>query len=135
MESAPVVTGPLFDRHAALDSWLHRLDPRAKITGFLIALILTASARSAFPAIYLLLAVLFAASRIPAVFAAQRCLAASPFILTAGFVLWLSDHPMAWAVLLRAFAAVVLLTILVATTKFADLLWGLRGVGAPPCLR
>lgn len=128
------MTIPLLETHTGTRSWLDRRDPRAKVAAFMIALVLTVSAKDSFVALYLLIGLLLLTSGVAGGFVARRGMAALPFILMAGVVLAVSGNPLAWAVVLRAFAAAALVTILTGTTRFGDLLWGLRGLGAPRIL-
>jgi cobalt/nickel transport system permease protein len=146
-----LVTYDFIDRFSHLDSPLHRLDPRAKIVGILCAVVVIASTPhdhlGGFLGFYLVIAGLVVVSRIPAGFLASRCLFASPFIVMAAFLpflsLWLegaqapaasSPAQLALAVLLKAYAAILLLTLLTSTSRFDHLLWGLRRLHAPEVL-
>ena len=148
------------DRYSHLDSVLHRRDPRAKIVAVLIAVVAIASTPQqnlhGFPYFYSLIGVLVVVSRIPARFIASRCALASPFIVMAALLpflsLWmerglgsveapstslLADPragPLAASVLLKAYAAIVLLTLLTSTSRFDQLLWALRRLRAPEIL-
>ncbi len=149
------------DRFSHLNSLLHRRDPRAKIAGVLFAVIVIASAPRGhleqFAGFYLLIAVLLAVSKIPLRFVGSRCLLASPFIVMAALLpflsLWLEgaapgSPPLssaagyentealqfALSVLLKAYAAIILLTLLTSTSRFDHLLWGLRRLKAPEIL-
>jgi cobalt/nickel transport system permease protein len=139
------------DRHADLDSPIHRVDPRAKLLGIGLAIALVASEPPGellpFAAYYPALFVLLAISRIPASFFAQRVAVAAPFVLAAALALplssWLGPEldaspiarvapaALASSLALRAFAAVLLLTLLGSSGRFHELLWGLRRFGMP----
>jgi cobalt/nickel transport system permease protein len=147
------------DRFSHLNSPLHRRDPRAKIAGVLFAVIVIASTPRGpleqFAGFYLLIAALVAVSRIPLRFVGTRCLVASPFIVMAALLpflsLWVEGAAavapgfvvpdqnaaagqFALSVLLKAYAAIILLTLLTSTSRFDHLLWGLRRLKAPEIL-
>jgi cobalt/nickel transport system permease protein len=140
------------DKYSRLDSFVHRVDPRAKLICFFLAVAAVVSEPrgdiTGFPFYYLLIFMLLAASRIPVVFVLKRCLIASPFIVMAAGVLPLSYvlspstsslspdvmlfHSL--SILLKAYAAVILLTLLASTEKFHCLLNGLQKLKFPPIL-
>ena len=148
------------DRFSHLNSPLHRRDPRAKICGVLFAVIVIASTPRGpleqFAGFYLLIAALVALSRVPLRFVVTRCLLASPFIIMAALLpflsLWVEGAGapgasafagldqnaeavrFALSVLLKAYAAIILLTLLTSTSRFDHLLWGLRRLKAPEIL-
>jgi cobalt/nickel transport system permease protein len=138
------------DKYSHLDTFIHRLDPRIKITGlFSFILILVSEPRgNLFPFIFygLIIILLVAASRVPIRFILKRCLVVSPFILLAAAFYPLSsmitgepsgpdafalEYRVAISIILKAFSAIILLTILVSTSKFSDLLGGLRRLKMP----
>lgn len=140
------------DKYSRLDSFIHQRDPRVKLICFFLAVVAVVSEPkgdiTGFPFYYLLMFLLLAASRIPVVFVLKRCLIASPFIVMAAGVLPLSYmlsptpssiptqvmvfHPL--SILLKAYAAVILLTLLASTEKFHCLLNGLQKLKFPPIL-
>jgi len=148
------------DRFSHLNSPLHRRDPRAKICAVVFAVIVIASAPRGpleqFTGFYVLIAALIALSRVPLRFVVSRCLLASPFIVMAALLpflsLWVEGAAAAGAdmatvsdqnaaavrfalsVLLKAYAAIILLTLLTSTSRFDHLLWGLRRLKAPEIL-
>lgn len=140
------------DRWADIDSPLHKLDPRAKVLATLAAVVTISSAPSGsltpFTWFYALIALLVGLSRVPPDWLLRRCLLASPFILMAAalpaFSLWLEGARLqpsaasiavrAAVIALKAYAAVILLALLVATTRFSHLLWALRALRAPEVL-
>ncbi|MBK9170897.1 MAG: energy-coupling factor transporter transmembrane protein EcfT [Bryobacterales bacterium] len=137
------MTLSLIDTHAHLDSPLHRLDPRAKIGACFLALLAVASAPrgaiAGYWAYYAILGVLLLLSRVPLRYFASRCLLASPFVVMAAALPLLAapgpaSLPVSASLLLRAFAAVLLLALLTATCRFHHLLWGLRRLRAPEVL-
>jgi cobalt/nickel transport system permease protein len=138
------------DKYGHLDSFVHQLDPRIKIIGlFSFILIIVSEPRgNIFPFLFygLIIILLVAASRVPVGFILGRCLAVSPFILLAAAFYPLSsmitggagdtgtgshEYMVAVSIILKAFSAIILLTILVSTSKFNDLLGGLRRLKMP----
>jgi len=126
------------DRYARLDSPLHILEPRTKILAF-AALIVCVRSVPATRA-YLLVACSFATavlmgiSQVPLGFIAGRSLLLLPFILLGSLpALWKG-----WSVFsmlaVRAVLCLVLIILLTNTTRFAELLRGLRGFGCPKTL-
>lgn len=117
-------------------------DPRAKVS----AVFLTILTVSSFPAEqtprffaaggYALLLAL--AALVGLRYLLKRCLAASPFIVTAALLPLLSGFPnaeaAAVAVAVKAYAAIVLLSVLAATTPIDDTLRAVRALGAPRAL-
>jgi cobalt/nickel transport system permease protein len=144
----PVKYGFL-DAHADLDSALHRLDPRAKLIALFAAIVIMASESpgrlAPFGVYYAMVMALAIASRTPPRHLALRCAAASPFIWVAALLplLALATDPDKTAqeallfgasVLAKAYASILLLTLLTATTAFAQLLWALQTLRAPGAL-
>jgi len=140
------------DKYSRLDSFIHKLDPRVKLICFFLAVVAVVSEPrgdiTGFPLYYLLIILLLAASRIPIVFVLKRCLIASPFIVMAAGVLPLSyvlspassslSTQAMWlqslSILLKAYAAVILLTLLGSTERFHRLLNGLQKLKFPSIL-
>ena len=137
------------DQDAGIDSPLHRLDPRTKLLLFFSAVVIVASEPAgelaAFPWYFGAITGLALASRVPLSRLVRRCLAAAPFLLLAALVPWaalaLGDASnahdaagFAASVLLRGFAAILLLALLTATSAFHHLLWGLRKLRVPEAL-
>lgn len=140
------------DRWADIESPIHKLDPRAKILATVTAVVAISSAPSGslnpFSWFYALIALLVGLSRVPPDWLLRRCLLASPFILMAAglpaFSLWLEGAELgstlgsiatrAAVIALKAYAAVILLALLVATTRLSHLLWALRALRAPEVL-
>jgi cobalt/nickel transport system permease protein len=130
-------SGPL----AVCDSPLRRLDPRAKlllVLGALLAVVSEpAGALRPFLPYYAMTAALLVVARVPPGFLARRLAAVAPLVGVAAALLLLAGggaggvEP-ALSLLLRAFAAVALVTLLVATERMSGILWGLSGLGMPP---
>jgi cobalt/nickel transport system permease protein len=143
------------DKYSDSDSFLHRLDPRVKVLSVTAAIIAIVSEPrgdlSAFPVYFALIIVLTVISNLPTVFILTRCLQASPFIIAAAVFYPVSfmlggggslNRPLSAggagaiaavtaSILLKAYAAVILLTVLISTTGFHRMLWAMRRLKAP----
>jgi cobalt/nickel transport system permease protein len=125
---------------AARDSPLLRLDPRAKLLVVLGALLLVMSeppgALRPFAPYYVMTAALLVVARVPPPFLVRRLAAVAPFVVVAAGLLLLAGGAgggdAALSLLLRAFVAVALVTLLVATERMSGILWGLSALGMPP---
>ena len=137
------------DHDAGIDSPLHRLDARTKLLLFFSAVVIVASEPAGelgpFPYYYGAIAILAIAARASPGRLAKRCLAAAPFLLMAAALPWtavaLGDAAggidatrFGSSVLLRGFAAILLLVLLTSTSPFHHLLWGLRKLHIPQAL-
>lgn len=141
------------DKYSRLDSPIHRRDPRAKIVAFLAALLIIVTEPRgeirSFLFYYLLIALVLIISRVPVLYVLKRCLIVSPFVLMAAGLMLLSGTPvggeveatlfgaramLSLSIALKAFAAVVLLTLLTSTERFHRLLEGLRSLKMPTLL-
>jgi len=134
------------DSHAHLDSPLHRLDPRVKLVVALMGIALasseTAGATAPFAGYYAIGLTLALVSRVPLRHFLSRFAVATPFILTAASLplvaVWLEergglDFALAWSasVALKAYFGILMLTLLTATSDFADLLDAMRRLHVP----
>ena len=127
---------------AAPQSPLARADPLAKIC----AALSTVVAISVFPvgagwrygAVLALLVAVAVLARVPARYLSRRFLAASPFIALAAAIPVASAVPaaadLAVAVAWKAFSAILLLSLLAATTPIEEIVESLRRLGAPRAL-
>lgn len=132
------------DKYNTLDSPIHRRDPRAKILAFLAALLLMVSEppgeTGAFLFYYLLILLILVVSRVPFRYVLRRCLIISPFVIMAAGLMLVSgtdagDTTMiSLSIVLKAFAAVILLTLLTSTEKFHRLIEGMRSLKLPSLL-
>jgi cobalt/nickel transport system permease protein len=122
------------------DSPLHRLDPRAKLLlvlgAVLVVLSEPAGSLSPFAPYFALTITLLVLARVPPAFLAWRLVAVAPIVLAAAALLLLgggsaAGGDAALSLLLRAFAAVALVTVLVATERMSGILWGLSALGMP----
>jgi cobalt/nickel transport system permease protein len=147
------------DRYREGSSLVHRLDPRLKLLATLAFVLATTSTPPrAWPAFALLAMLALAAilaSQIPLVEALKRSAIALPFagmvavslpFTHTGEVLW-TGHPFGWivtvtdeglilfaAVVVKAWLSVTLSGLLVATTRFPDLLYAMRSLHLPAIL-
>ena len=140
------MTSGFLERAPEQDSWLASREARAKLLLVGAAVIAAASepagALGRFPYYAALIVLLLIAGRIAPRTVAIRLAAAAPFLLAAASAPWISrwmGEPvvaggLAVSILLRAFAAVALLTVLIETTATDDLLHGLRRLHAPRTL-
>ncbi len=133
------------DRYSDRDSPVHRRDPRVKITGVLLALLLVVSEPSGavapFAGYALLTLLLLVLGRVPAAFVLGRMLLVAPIVLTATLFLvleggarWEGGLSAGLSMSLKAFTAVALVTLLTATERFHRILAGLRSLGMPRML-
>lgn len=143
------------DKYSDSDSSLHRLDPRAKLIALIAAVIGIVSEPgsdlSPFPFYYFFIFALVLFSGLPLKFILTRCLQASPFILAAALFYPVSylvgggtsstgasykslpdgAYVFTAAILLKAYAAVIILTLLISTTGFHRMLWAFRRLKIP----
>lgn len=129
------------DRYGDLDSPLHLLDARSKILGFaaLIVTILWTPAGWGFHFFmyFFLIAILMGISQIPLAYIVTRTLVILPFALLAGIARpWTGGFDFTWfyALLMRSVLSLALLILLTNTTRFSELLKGLRKLGMPRIL-
>ena len=120
------------------ETLFHRLDPRAKVllvTGALVVVLSEpVGALPPFGPYYLLVIALLVATRTPPGFLVRRLAAVAPLVLTAAILILLvggGSREMALSLVLRAFAAVALLTLLVATEETGEILWAMGALGMP----
>jgi len=141
------------DRYSDLDSPLHRLDPRVKLVVFTLILLIMVSVPRAEPLMLFLcypgLVILLTLSRVPVLYILRRCLLVTPFVLMAAGVMMLTGETngsaaagtgtdfrslAALSIALKAYAAVIVLSLLTSTERFHRLLEGMRALGIPPLL-
>jgi cobalt/nickel transport system permease protein len=126
------------DRFANLDSPLHALDARTKLVGFaalIMAVLLIPSGRDfVFFSYFFLIAILAGISQIPLGFIVRRTLTILPFIILATLAApWRGISGLS-TLFLRAILCMIVLIVLTNTTRFVELLRGLRGLGCPQIL-
>ena len=124
---------------AAPRSPLARMDPLAKFCTVLSTVVMIsvfpAGAGWRYAAVLALLVALAVLSRVPGRYLSQRFLAASPFVALAAVMPLASAVPgaadLAIAVAWKAFSAILLLSLLAATTPIEEIVESLRRLGAP----
>lgn len=124
---------------AAHRSPLARMDPLAKLCATLSTVVaisvFPAGAEWRYGAVLAMLAAVAVLARVPGRYVLQRFLAASPFIGLAALVPLASAVPaaadLAIAVTWKAFSAILLLSLLAATTSIDEIVESLRRLGAP----
>lgn len=127
------------DRYADLDSPLHELDARTKLVMFtalvLAALAIPAGSAVLFFAFFFLTAVLMGISQVPLGYILGRALMPLPIVLLASLA-WPRHRGADLAFLsnltLRATLCLILLVLLMSTTRSMELMRGLRRLGWPP---
>ena len=126
------------DRFGNLDSPLHVLDARTKIVGFsalvVAALLIPAGNSGQFFAFFFLIAILAGISQIPLQYVVGRTLVILPFVLLAGLASpYRGTQRWTWlaALLLRSMLCLLILVLLANTSRFVELLRGLRKLGCP----
>ena len=129
------------DRFAELESPLHLLDARTKLIGFIAlaaaVLYIPPGNSVAFFAAFFLLAIFAGISQIPLPYIVGRTLVILPFVLLAALAApWGGkDGWTRLAVLvLRSTLCLLVLILLTNTTRFVELLRGLRKLGCPQIL-
>jgi cobalt/nickel transport system permease protein len=129
------------DRYAGLDSPLHLLEARTKLIGFtglIVAVLFVPPDRTfAFFALFFFTAILMGISQVPLAYIVGRTLVLLPFVLLAGLARpW--SNGLDWArfavIVLRSTLCLIILVLLTNTTRFAELLRGLRRLGCPRIL-
>ncbi len=138
MEKEPLVKHNFIDRYSNLDSPLHLLEARTKLLGFAALIIavlwIPAGNDFAFFAYFFLTAILMGISQIPLIYIIGRTLIILPFIVLASLAApWRGVAGLS-ALFLRAILCLMLLIVLTNTTRFVELLRGLRKLGCPRIL-
>jgi cobalt/nickel transport system permease protein len=127
------------DKYADLDSVIHKADARLKITAAMILILLIVlSGPSAYLSFILygsvLLAIL-AISGIPFLFIFKKTLVVIPFvILMAVFIPFIKEQDgsiLFRGIVIRAYLAILCMTLLISSTEFASLLKGLEQLKVP----
>lgn len=126
------------DRYAHLDSPLHILEARTKLLAF-TALIITVLCLPGdrgflFVIYFFAAAILMGISQIPLAYIIGRAFFILPFIVLASIAAPWKDYPGLIILLARAILCLILLILLTNTTRFAELLRGLRKLGCPQIL-
>lgn len=117
-----------------------RFDPRTKLVlvlgSLLVVLSEPVSSVRPFAPYFALIGALVVVARVPPVFLARRLAAVTPIVVFAAALLMLAGGEAAGAdralsLVLRAFAAVALVSVLVATERISGILWGMSALGMP----
>lgn len=144
------------DQYSDLDSFIHRLDPRTKFItslAFIILVVLTPIRNwQVFALYFCLIATCLAISKLPPLYVLKRSLVIVPFVLViavfipffkpgeiaGSYNIWLWQVTVTYDGLLvlanvvtKAWLCILSLILLSATTKFTDLLKGLKKLGTP----
>ena len=144
------------DRYSDLDSLIHSLDPRTKLItslAFIVAVVLTpVSNWRVFAFYFCLIAALLIISKLPPLYVLKRSLVIFPFVLliaifipffksgevAGSYNIWLWQVSVTYDgllilanVVVKAWLSILSLILLSATTKFTELLKGLRQLGVP----
>ena len=144
------------DQYSDLDSLIHKLDPRTKLItslAFIVAVVLTPVSNWRVFAFYLcLIAALLIISKLPPLYILKRSLVIFPFVLliaifipffkqgevAGSYNIWLWQVSVTYDgllilanVVVKAWLSILSLILLSATTKFTELLKGLRQLGVP----
>lgn len=141
------------DKYSGLTSPVHQLDARLKlVAAFAVILIMVSVPPGQVgPFLYFsfLIVGLALLSRVPMLFVLSRCLLVAPFILIAaafypisaimlhdskGSVCLYPEVMIAVSIALKAFLSVIMLTLLVSTSRFNDLLHAMRSLKMPKLL-
>lgn len=126
------------DRYAVLDSPLHILEPRTKLLAFtaLIVAVLSipAGSGSLFIAYFFATAILMGISQVPLNYILGRTLVILPFIVLASLAVPWKGYAGFGILFIRAVLCLILLILLTNTTRFVELLRGLRKLGCPQIL-
>jgi cobalt/nickel transport system permease protein len=126
------------DRYAALDSPLHNLEPRTKLLVFaalIVAVLSIPMGRgSLFFVYFFMTAILMGISQIPLGYIVGRTLLILPFIVLASLAVPWKGYAGLGILFVRAILCLMLLILLTNTTRFVELLRGLRKFGCPQIL-
>jgi cobalt/nickel transport system permease protein len=140
------------DKYSFLHSVIHKLDPRVKLLLCFCFLILIVSAFNLKAAGFYLVIVLglMVLSKVPFLFYLKKLLLVTPLALLLSFFIYLSylvEHRVEFTIeafsryypvygtlalmVSRIYLSILVLTVLVSSTRFNDLLWGLRKLKLP----
>jgi cobalt/nickel transport system permease protein len=127
------------DRYASLDSPLHVLEARSKLLAFTALIVgvlcIPADRGSLFFIYFFAAAILMGVSQIPLTYIVGRTFLILPFIVLAGLAApWKGGYLGLGILFIRAVLCLFLLVLLTNTTRFVELLRGLRRLGCPQIL-
>ena len=126
------------DRYAALDSPLHLLESRTKLAAFTAMIVgvlsIPADRGSLFFAYFFATAILMGISQVPLGYILGRTLLLLPLIVLASLAVPWRGLPGLGILFVRAVLCLLLLILLTNTTRFVELLRGMRRLGLPQIL-
>jgi cobalt/nickel transport system permease protein len=126
------------DRYAALDSPLYNLEPRTKLLVFASLIVAVLSipmgSGSLFFVYFFATAILMGVSQVPLGYIVGRTLVILPFIVLASLAVPWKGYAGLGILFVRAILCLMLLILLTNTTRFVELLRGLRKFGCPQIL-
>jgi cobalt/nickel transport system permease protein len=126
------------DRYAVLDSPLHILEARSKLLAFTALIVgvlcIPADRGLLFFIYFFATAILMGISQIPLTYIVGRTLLILPFIVLAGLAAPWKGYLGLSVLFIRAVLCLFLLVLLTNTTRFVELLRGLRKLGCPQIL-
>lgn len=126
------------DRYATLDSPLHILEARTKLLSFaaliVAVLCIPPGSGSLFFVYFFATAILMGISQIPLAYLVGRTLIILPFIVLATLATPWRGYAGLGTLFIRAILCLMLLILLTNTTRFVELLRGLRKFGCPQIL-
>ena len=126
------------DRYAALDSPLHVLEPRSKLLAFtalMVGVLSIPIGRGSLFFVYCFAtAILMGLSQVPLPYIVGRTLVILPFIVLASLAVPWKGFFGLGILFVRAILCLMLLILLTNTTRFVELLRGLRRLGCPQIL-
>jgi len=135
------------DKYSTLDSVIHKLDPRVKLLlSFSFLILISATANIKLFALYLgVVLVLIVVSKVPIGFYFKKLLLVTPLALILSLFIYLSylfENKIAFTAAVfsryypvyntlalltaKIYISILVITLLVSSTRFNDLLWGLR---------
>ena len=122
----------LIDRYYHLDSFIHSLDPRAKLIGFFILILSIVLIKDLLACIFaLVISLIFLfLSKLPLRFAFEQLKYGLMFLLALFFVMLIFGHK-PFEMLLRAISALILIFIAFATSRFDVSIKALNQIGFP----
>ncbi|MBU4311770.1 MAG: cobalt ECF transporter T component CbiQ [Candidatus Omnitrophica bacterium] len=127
------------DKYAGLDSFLHGLDPRAKVIVsfiFIFAVVLSnPTAYLSFALYGLALLILLAVSKVPSSFVFKKTLIVIPFValvaLSIPFMKGKDGLALFTGILIKSYLSIFCMTMLTSTTKFPRLLKAMERMKVP----
>jgi len=126
------------DRYAGLDSPLHTLEARTKLLAFTALIVCVLSVRAESGALlmahFFVAAILMGISQVPLTYIVGRIFIILPFIILASLAVPGRDYHSLGILFARAILCLMMLILLTNTTRFVELLRGLRKFGFPRIL-